>query len=68
MILGRIVNTAGSARCGIFKKIFEHQRQRAQATYMPVKSSTMNIEHTHVRQRNKIEQLYDREIKLTVVQ
>ena len=43
MILGRIVNSAGSARCGILKKIFEHPRQRAQATYMPVKPSTMNI-------------------------
>ena len=26
-----------------FIYLFKHQRQRAQATYMPVKSSTMNI-------------------------
>ena len=37
-----------------FIYLVKHHRQTAQATCMPVKSSTMNI--IHVRQRNKIEQ------------
>ena len=40
---------------------FKHQRQRAQATYMPIKIKYN--ERMHVRQWNKIEQLCDREIK-----
>jgi len=38
---------------------FKHQRQRAQATYMPIKSN----EDIHVKQWNKIKSLYNREIK-----
>jgi len=40
--------------------IFKHQRQRAYATYMPVKSITMHF--INVRQWNKIKQWYNREI------
>ena len=35
------------------KILFKHQRQRAQATYKPVKSSTMNIVlHNETRQNS----------------
>ena len=39
-------------------KYFKHQRQRAQAIYMPLKSIIMNNERTW----NKIKQLYNRDI------